>query len=204
MVLPPCLLAALCWLLPILGAWTDSWASIENAARTVTTVQAQFEQTKDIQLLSKPLMARGRFYFRRSGELRWEYSEPIKSVLLHGRDGVRRMTWRNGRYEPDAGTKVKPVQAVVAEMVLWLRGDFTKSTLFVPHLEPGLRPRIRLEPKDKAAQKLLTAVYVVLSPTPGVVECIEIWEGPEAVTRISLKNVKINRPIPDSLFRVPS
>jgi outer membrane lipoprotein-sorting protein len=36
-----------------------------------------------------------------------------------------------------------------------------------------------------------------------MVDGIEIWEGPDAVTRLKLKNVKLNQKLPARVFEVP-
>jgi hypothetical protein len=198
------LAAALGWLGPICLAWTDDWATIEKAAREVTTIQAEFSQSKQLKMLAHPIRAEGKLFYRRPGEIRWEYTGPIKSVLISNQQGIRRVTWRGGRYQPDVDAKLKPIQMVLGQMQLWLQGDFNKSTLFTPTLEPGPPARVKLVPRDKGLGKFITAVYVVLSNTPGVVDTIEIWEGPDAVTRLRLKNVKLNQPIPSRTFQPPA
>jgi hypothetical protein len=185
-------------------AWADSWTSIRTAAQRVNSLAAEFSQTKQLKILAHPIRAEGRLYYQRPGRIRWEYTEPIRSVLISNQEGIRRLTWRGGRYHPDADAKLKPVQMVLGQLELWLRGDFSKSTLFVATLEAGPPVRVKLVPRDKGLGKLIAAVYVVLSVTPGVVDTIEIWEGPDAVTRIQLKNVKVNQPLPARTFQPPA
>ena len=202
---PAWLLAAALGLLgPICLAWTDDWATIEKAARDVSTIQADFSQNKQLKMLAHPVRAEGKLFYRRPGEIRWEYTSPIKSVLISNQKGIRRVTWRGGKWQPDADAKLKPIQTVLGQIGLWLRGDFSQSTLFVPTLEPGPPARVKLVPRDKALGKFITVVYVVLSDTPGVVDTIEIWEGPDAVTRLKLRNVKLNQPIPPRTFQPPA
>jgi outer membrane lipoprotein-sorting protein len=192
------------WLLPVYPAWSDDWASIRSAARQITTVQADFVQTKHLKMLARPIASEGKFFYRRPGEIRWEYSTPIKSVLISNKQGVRRVTWRDGRYRADTDAKLKPLQTVLGQMELWLRGDFDQSAEFVPKLEPGPPARVKLVPRDKGLGQFISVVYVVLSETPGVVDTIEIWEGPGAVTRLKLKSVKLNQPLTARVFRPPA
>jgi outer membrane lipoprotein carrier protein len=201
---PVWVLATFGWLGTISFAWTDDWSSIRRAAGDVSTIQAEFSQTKQLKLLVNPIRAEGKLAYRRPGEIRWEYAGPIKSVLISNKQGVRRFTWRGGRYQSDGDAKLKPIQMVLGQMELWLRGDFSQSQLFAPALEPGPPARVKLVPRDKSLGKFITAVYVFLSETPGIVDTIEIWEGQDAVTRLKLKNVKVNQPIPPRTFQPPA
>lgn len=184
-------------------AWTESFASIESASRSVGSVAAEFTQTKELKMLTRPITSEGKLYYHRPGEFRWEYTTPIKSVLVKNKQGIYRVTFRGGKYQPEAEAKLKPVQMVLEQMEQWLRGDFTQSKLFDASLEAGPPARVKLVPKDKAFGQFINVVYVVMSKTPGVAESIEIWEGPDAVTRLKLKNVKLNQPLPARIFEVP-
>ena len=191
-------------LAPILLASTDNWSSIQEAARKVTAVQADFIQTKHLKMLARPITAEGKLYYRKPGELRWEYTGPIKSVLIKNKRGISRMTWRDGAYRADAEAKLKPVQLVLEQMELWLQGDYVQSTLFTATLEAGPSPKIKLVPKNKSLGSLITAVYVFLAEQPGAVDSIEIWENQDSVTRIKLKNVKLNGTFPAKVFEPPA
>lgn len=185
-------------------AWTDSFASIESASRSVQSVTAEFTQTKHLKMLARPITSEGKLYYHRPGEFRWEYVTPIKSVLIKNKRGISRVTWRGGKFQAEAETKLKPVQMVLEQMEQWLRGDFTKSTLFEPSLEAGPPARVKLVPRDKALSQFIQFVYVSMSTTPGVADSVEIWEGPDSVTRLKLKNVKLNQPLPAHIFEIPA
>ncbi len=187
-------------LLPILGAWSDDWGSIKRAATEVQTLEADFVQTKHLEILSHPLVSKGRFAYRRPGDLRWEYASPLRSVLLATPNGVRRYVHREGRWVPDASAKVEAVGAVLAEMNLWIRGDFERSKAFDATLEPGSPARVKLAPKDAAMKRYIARVVLELGAAPGVIGAVVIEEGPKASTRIEFSNVKRNQPIPDDRF----
>jgi outer membrane lipoprotein carrier protein len=192
----------ICLLVAQLG-WTESLASIEATSRTVQSISAEFTQTKHLKMLTKPITSEGKLYYQAPGEFRWEYTAPIKSILVKNKQGVHRVTWRGGKFQPDAEAKLKPVQMVLEQMEQWLHGDFSQTTLFVASLEAGPPARVKLVPRDKALSQVINVVYVIMSTTPGMVDGIEIWEGPDAVTRLKLKNVRLNQKLPARVFEVP-
>jgi outer membrane lipoprotein carrier protein len=185
---------------PVLGTWTDDWSSIRAAASQVDSVQAEFVQTKQLKVLKRPIVSKGRFYYQRPGKIRWEYASPVKCVVILDGSEVRRYVWRDGRYVEDASAKAKPLQRVLRQMGFWLSGDFSKSRVFTPELVQGDPVRVRLTPSDATVKKYVTGIDVLLSGTPGVVDAIEISEGPDASTRIAFSDAKLNQPIPGWLF----
>lgn len=191
------------WLLLAQLSWADSFAAIEAASRNVQSIEAAFIQTKQLKMLARPLRSEGKLYYRRPGEFRWEYEAPIRSVLIKNKQGTKRVTWRGGKFEPEADAKLLPVQRILEQLEQWLRGDFSQSTLFAARLVKGPPARVELEPRDKALGQYIQKVNVVFSNTPGVVESIEIWEGPESVTKIRLEKVKLNQPLPANAFELP-
>ena len=62
-------------------------ARVEQRLRTLTTLQADFEQLYFTQTVSEPLRQRGTFLFQKPDLMRWEYKEPEANVFLY-RDGV--------------------------------------------------------------------------------------------------------------------
>ena len=121
-------------------------------------------------------------------------------MLLDG-NSVHRYVWRDSKYVPDGSAKAKPLRRVLRQMGRWMRGEFSENEVFTPQLVQGSPVRVRLTPKDAKVKKYVTGVDVLLSSTPGVVDAIEISEGPDASTRIAFSGVKLNRPIPGRLFK---
>jgi len=189
--------------LPLLAAWSDDWESIRRAADQIQTLEADFVQTKELEILSKPLVSRGTLSSRRPSELRWEYESPLRSVLLATPRGVKRYVYKGGKWVPDAGAKVEAIRAVLAEMNLWLRGDFEESKVFKATLRQGKPTRVELVPRDPAMKKYITRIWLVLGDKPGVLTAIDIEEGAKASTHIAFANVKLNGPIPDRRFEPP-
>jgi outer membrane lipoprotein-sorting protein len=186
---------------PWLGAWTDTWASIRTAAGGVSTLQADFVQTKHLKLLKKPIVSRGKLYYRRPSQVRWEYTSPVKSIVILNARGVRRYTWQGNRYVRDPSATLGPIQVVLGEMNLWLSGAFSHSRVFVPTLQAGPPPVVRLIPRARAVKQFVSSVELRLSSSPGVVDRIRIAEGPDTSTRIQLTHVKRNQPLADQLFQ---
>jgi len=185
---------------PVFSGWGENWQDMRNAFSSVKSIKTDFVQEKKMKILSRPIVSRGRFYFRMPGDIRWEYDSPIRSVLLLSQGKVERFTWRDGTYSRDAGASLEGLRFVLQDISGWLAGDFTSSTTFTAELKPGSPDRIVLLPRDKSLTKFIQRVELTLAPTPGVLRSVEIVESLENSTRIEFQNSEINLPFDNELF----
>ena len=63
-------------------AWTGNWDSIRTSAQQMQSIEANFVQTRTLKILTRPIVSRGVLLYRRPADLRWEYTSPVKSVLV--------------------------------------------------------------------------------------------------------------------------
>jgi len=193
--------------LPAAGAgWTASLDEVRRASARVKSVQARFVQTKAMRLLTKPLRSEGVFAFQAPGSVRWEYALPLRSVLLLSGDRLQRFAWRDGTWQADAAERLEAMRVVVEEMQAWLTGRFADSRAFAPELVPARADgpaRVVLTPREPGLRKILQRVELRLGERPGLIERIEIVEGPEATTTIEFLDIRLDEPVPAARFQQP-
>jgi outer membrane lipoprotein carrier protein len=180
-------------------AWYGSWDEISKTAGTVTSVKADFVQSKHMKILSRPLVSRGALYFRSPGSLRWEYSSPVKSVLMVSGGRVERYVKGAGGYTRDSSAAIQSMQVVVQEISRWMKGDFNSNPNFVAELKGG--GRIVMVPREASFSKIISRIELKLSGRPGVIESVRIVESEDAFTLIRFEGVSLNGTMDDSLFR---
>jgi outer membrane lipoprotein-sorting protein len=181
--------------------WRSSWDSVRSAARNVETIKADFVQTRTVRILKHPIVSRGRFAYRRQGDLRWEYTSPIKSVMVLRGGSVERYIGRGDGFVRDSSAKLDAVASVVQEINLWLGGDFTKSKTFRPSLaRAGGKAKVDLVPVDPTMRAIISRIELVFGEAPGTVESIVIDEGSEGKTQIDFDGVRINEGVTDADF----
>lgn len=185
---------------PTFSDSADSWQDMRNAFSKVKSIKTSFIQEKRMRILSRPIVSKGRFFYRAPGDLRWEYDSPIRSVLLLNEGNVERFTWRDGKYSRDAGGSLEGLRFVLQDISGWLAGDFVSSTTFTAELKPGSPDRIVLSPREESFTKFIQRVELTLAPTPGVLRSVEIVESQENSTYIEFQNVETNLPFGEGLF----
>ena len=183
----------------VLAGWGDSWDAIKKGAANITSVRAEFVQTKRMEILSKPLVSKGKLYYQAPASLRWEYSSPLWSVLLMHDGSIRRYVRRGDAVVEDSAARLQSMKVVVREIALWMKGDFDANPAFRAELKAGRT--ILLTPKEKAMADIIRKIELKLADTPGVIRSVTIYESEKSSTLIAFTGVKLNEKIPDEVFR---
>lgn len=178
----------------------DFWEESRAAAGKISSVSAEFVQEKHMKILSRPIVSEGVFLFRAPDSLRWEYRSPVESVLLSHDGKTRRFVRREGVVTEDASAGLRSMQVVLQDITRWLEGRFDENPAFSVSRGPGRK--IVMSPRDKALAVIIQRIELILSDRPGIMESVMIYEGEDSYTRLVFRNVIINRPLEDSLFRV--
>lgn len=180
------------------SARADDWDRIRKEAGDIQTINAQFIQEKHLEILIKPLISKGAFYFRAPGSLRWEYFSPIKSILVMHDGAVRRFIGTETGFKEDASPGLQAMEMVLQEISLWLKGKFSDN----PNYEATLlgHHKIVMVPRDQAFAKIIEKIEILLSDRPGVIDTVTIYEGKTSFTKIRFQNVKINEGVAETLF----
>jgi len=179
--------------------WSDSWDGISSSFRDVRSVNAEFVQEKHMRILSRPFVSKGLFCYQSPGSLRWEYLSPVKSILLMHKGKAMRYTEKDEGLVRDSGANFQAMQIILQEITMWLNGRFTENPNFKVSLEPGRK--ITLTPKKESFSKIIMRTEIFLSPDPGIIESLMIYEGEDSFTKIGFRSVRLNETVNDSFFQ---
>ncbi len=184
----------------LLPGWADTWEDIRRNSGEVRSVNADFVQEKHMKILKKPLISKGIFCFQSPDSLRWEYRDPVQSILLSHKGKTKRYVKGKEGFVEESARGLQAMQVVMEEIGQWMKGQFAENPNFTASLEPG--PKILLRPKEKAFSKIIERIELVLSPDkPGVIDHVSVYESGDSSTKIIFQNVKLNENIADSLFQ---
>jgi outer membrane lipoprotein-sorting protein len=195
------LMGILCYCIFLVG-WANTWEDIRRESKKIHSVSAQFSQKKHVQILTRPLVSKGFFYFQAPDSVRWEYTSPIKSVLITHKGNIKRYTQGEKGLVEDAGGPLEAMQIVLQEIGRWTRGEFTENEHFSATLKGGKAPSIILTPKEKGMAAMISRVVITLSPDrQGVIKTVKIFENEGNHTLFEFTDVQINGKISETLFR---
>ncbi len=189
-------------LLPLLAllcvGWSDSWEGIQAGAGSVTSVQAEFVQKKHLPILEKPLISTGVFYYQAPRSLRWEYRDPIRSILLMHDGRVRRFVADASGFRQESSAGLQAMQVVLEDISQWLKGRFDQNPMFTARLLPGRQ--IVLTPREAAMGEVIQRIELNLAPEPGVIRSVLIYENESSYTEMIFSRTVLNQAIAAELF----
>lgn len=182
--------------------WAGTWDDIQRESAKIKSVSARFSQEKHLQILTKPLVSKGHFYFQAPDLVRWEYASPVKSVLLMRKGDIKRYTLGSRGVVEDSGGAAGAMQIVLQEIIRWSKGQFTGDEYFSAILKGEKEPKIILTPKEKGLSAIISRIVITLSPDrPGVLKSVKIVENEGNYTLFQFTDVQINVKISEMLFR---
>jgi len=179
--------------------WADSFEGIRAEAGKIHSLEADFVQEKHMRILARPLIAKGHLTYRSPDSLRWEYRDPLQSVLLmHG--GVsQRFIQSDQEWREDSGAEIKSMNFVFQEISNWLSGRFDENPLFNASLMPG--NKIILTPKGNGMDQFIQRIEMVMADEPGVMKEVLIFESADSFTRFRFISPRLNQPLSDAVFQ---
>jgi len=185
----------------LLVGWTDSWEQIRREAAHVQSVHARFTQKKQMKILSKPLLSQGQFFFKTPASVRWEYTEPVRSILLMHQGSLKRYLQSSSGLTEESGGGLPVMEIVMQEISAWLHGQFEQSRYFTATLEKRPSPRIILMPRDPSFARVIKRIELTPSLQPGTLKSILIVEDEQTTTFFEFRDMQVNQPIPESVFQ---
>jgi outer membrane lipoprotein-sorting protein len=165
------------------------------------SVQGDFIQEKHLKILTRPLVSHGTFTFQAPQSLRWEYRDPLHSIMFMHEGKMEKIIERNGHFEQDNGVGAGSMQVILPEISSWLDGRFTDNPVFnTTRIDERT---IVLTPKEQGLQAFISSIELRLGQQEGVMDSVTIYEGPDSFTRLNFTNIILNREIPESFFQRP-
>lgn len=165
------------------------------------SVRADFVQLKHLKILARPIVSRGTFAYQQPQSLRWEYVEPVRSILLLHHGSVRKFVERDGQMQEDRGMQVGSLHVVLAEISNWLGGRFIDNPMFEVSVVDD--ETIRFSPRDQNLAALISFIEIKVADDQGLLDSVLISEGPDSSTKMTFDNRILNRELPLSLFTDP-
>lgn len=171
---------------------------VQNASDGVTSFYSEFTQEKHLAMFDTPVQFSGRLAIIRPDKLRWEFVQPVPSVLIfNGDKGLR----CSDQAEPEYfSLKTDPVMRLVAEQLwYWMGGNYQQmSDRYNLTYEPPAT--LGVAPKDKKEAEYLKGVKISFEPDTLQPQQVEIYEGGNDTTRMVFLEPLLNSDLPDEYF----
>ena len=173
---------------------------IRQAAERIVSIQADFVQEKQMPILAKPLVANGFMAYQRPASLRWEYRQPLKSVLLLDNGAVHRFVQSDDKWrEEQMGDSGQLMDFMLQEIAKWLNGHFDNNPMFNVSLKSD--GKILMTPKQEGMHQFIQRIEMTMADQPGIIREVVIYESADTFTRFIFSHPRINEPIAPAEFQ---
>lgn len=172
---------------------------INNNSAKINTIKSDFIQEKRIEYLNETIISKGKFWFKKENNLRWEYLDPFKYVIVIRLDKFSIIDGRNiSVYDITTNPAFKEINDIIISMA---KGNMIKDNKFnIEAFENSNSYFLKLIPKNEAMKKFIMTTEVYIDKSDLSVIKVIMKESETDFTTITFLNRKINEEIQNNIF----
>jgi outer membrane lipoprotein-sorting protein len=175
-------------------------SKVDKMSKETNSLQSDFTQIKNLSILSEKITSKGSFWFMKQNNLRWEYSDPYKYVIVINKDKILIKDESNKvkKYDMNSNKVFKEINDI---MISCVNGDILKSNKFSIHyFENEKGYKLELIPLAKSMKESLKKINMYFDKNVTSVIKLEMIENGDDSTTIDFTNKKINETISADKF----
>lgn len=174
-------------------------AQLITKTRTLQTMQADFQQKKHLDFMSKDIETFGKMAFAKPSQLNWQYTKPYQYRIIFQKDNIT-VNDAGKVSQIKAGNKVfKKINHLIISSVT---GDMFDDKEFTISLsQSGKHTLVKLLPKDKTLLKYIREINLYFD-AQYLVDRVKLIEPTADYTEIIFTNKKLNTPIDEANFKI--
>jgi outer membrane lipoprotein carrier protein len=182
---------------------TDKQTTINNfrsKQKSTSTFSCLFRQVKYISYLSAQIESSGKFYYKSTNSIRWEYLEPYQYAIIIN-EGKLKIDGNNNdiQYKIRENKYIEKLNDIIQDSFC---GDIYSNDSYKTLLEEGSNDfRLKLIPKEEEIKNIITMVYLHFDKQNLSVSKIIIHEPTKDYTSLSFSDHIYNQPIDINKFR---
>lgn len=178
-------------------------AQIEAAQHGTQSLRARFTQTKHMSLLNQPLVATGRFAYKRPDKVLWEIEQPEKAtvIIADGKLHVPGMTDSDRE-----ALAAMPVASAMSHIGALFAGDVAalRETFDITAQQGDAGIAVQLAPRAAATQGMFNRIDLTFGGPALALRMIRLENKLGDRVEVDVHEVTVNPSLPDELFAVPT
>ncbi|OFY57100.1 MAG: hypothetical protein A2Y87_10860 [Bacteroidetes bacterium RBG_13_46_8] len=164
------------------------------------TIVSDFIQEKSLIVLSEKIVSKGLFLFKKPDNIRWEYTEPYKYLIIISNNQLYTRDDKNQKqYDIQSNAMFQEMNRFISGCV---QGDILKNDkdYVITYFEGSKSYFVKLIPRDEKMKQMLNEVQICFDRNDLTVSSLKMVESGEDYTRINFINRKLNTEIPLEKF----
>lgn len=173
---------------------------VDKMSKETNSIESDFIQVKNLAVLSEKITSKGSFSFMKQNNLRWEYTDPYKYIIVINKDKILIKDENNKvkKYDMNANKVFKEINDI---MISCVNGDILKSNKFSIHyFENDKGYKLELIPNIKSMKESLKKINMYFDKNVTSVIKLEMVENGDDTTTIDFMNKKLNAPVSPDKF----
>lgn len=169
----------------------------------VNDLKAVFVQERHLSILIDPLTSKGRCFFIRPQQLRWEIVQPYHSLLIYNNKRIAKFDIQEGQLRKLHTAGEDLMRGILGQIIAWMQGDF-EAAAKVYHLQMYQKETLHLllKPRSKELAVNIQTIELIFSEAMDYIQTVRIIESPMDFIRIDFRQVEHNTGIPEQIFNL--
>jgi outer membrane lipoprotein-sorting protein len=175
-------------------------SKLEEMSKAVQSISCDFVQEKSLVVLSEKIISKGVFFFRKENNIRWEYTQPYRYLIVISNGQLFTRDDRNQKlYDIESNKMFGEMNKFISGCIQGdiLRNDKDYST---EYFENGSHYFVKLVPRSEKMRAMLNEVQIWFDKKDLTVSALKMIESGQDYTKIDFINKKLNTEIPLEKF----
>ena len=175
-------------------------ARLNSMSATISTIESDFVQEKNLSVLANKITSRGHFCFMKESNIRWEYMQPYKYLIIINKDKIFIKEEGNQKqYDIQSNRMFQEMNKFISGCI---QGDILKNDkeYNMGYYEDDKYYFVKLVPVAEKMRQMLNEVQIWFDKSDLTVSRIRMMESGGDYTKIDFTGKKLNTQIPLEKF----
>jgi len=180
-----------------IATFKEKLAAMSGATQTIV---CNFVQEKNLSVLSEKVISKGQFYFKKENNIRWEYTDPYKYLIIISNNQLFTRDDKNqNQYDIQSSAMFQEMNKFISGCI---QGDILKNDrdYAITYFESSRSYYVTLIPRNEKMKQMLNEVQIFFDRKDLTVSSLKMIESGEDYTRINFIDKKLNTEIPVEKF----
>ncbi|HWE04095.1 MAG TPA: outer membrane lipoprotein carrier protein LolA [Tepidisphaeraceae bacterium] len=188
-------------------ATLELMAQVQNNLRGIDSLEADFDQEKNLAVFKHKLNLSGRFALKQPNWVIWIVDKPVRYAIRVEGDEVRQWEEDTNKVQVTHVAGDPTFKAISEQLQAWFLGNYkaleASYAVFVLSDKPSPLS-LRFVPKaGTMIAKLIAHIDLTFSPDNRTIEKMIIQEAGGDWTTLTIRNARINQPMKPQTWEIP-
>lgn len=176
---------------------------VKERLGAVRTIKARFVQERRLSAFLDVLKSEGVMYFDAANKLRWEITEPYRSILIFNDGKVAKFSMTGGEFRKMKLGMEELLQEVLRQNLSFMRGDFDAvKENYSLTITKGKDYKLALLPVSAGMAKAIKSIELYMQPSSGHITRIVTREPQGDFIEIRFYGEEEDLALPAELFNL--